>query len=179
MTGWPSRVSLVTQSFAPRIVVVGMGSEWRRDDGIGPAVVRRVTERSAPAVLAECHLVVPAEDPLDLLGHWDGAELAVVVDATRSGLATGTISLIELEEPMAKEEASAGGHGLSSTHGMGLAGALRLARAVDRAPARTVVIGIEGEDFSQGSGLSPAVAAAVDRAATTVVDLVERALGCA
>jgi Ni,Fe-hydrogenase maturation factor len=42
-----------------------------------------------------------------------------------------------------------------------------------------VVVGVEGEDFREGSELSPAVAAAVDRAATSVLELVEEALKCA
>jgi hydrogenase maturation protease len=121
---------------------------------------------------------------LDLLGHWDGADLAVVVDAMRSGLAPGTISRIELEdrESMSPAESGSGhgsGLGRSSTHGIGLVGVLRLARAVQQAPARTVVLGVEGEDFHQGSELSAAVAAAVDKAATSVMELVKEALGCA
>lgn len=175
----------MTSPFAPPVVVVvGMGSEWRRDDGVGLAVARRVAEFTEARALPNCRVVAPLGDPLDLLGHWDGANLAVVVDATRSELAPGTISRIEFEDPDQVASAESGsdrgpGLGRSSTHGIGLVGVLRLARAVQQAPARTVVIGVEGEDFRQGSELSSAVVAAVDKAATCVLELVEEALKCA
>jgi hydrogenase maturation protease len=54
-----------------------------------------------------------------------------------------------------------------------VAGAFRLAQAVGNAPKRVVVVGIEGQDFGQGEGLSPAVARAVEDAARHVVELIE------
>jgi len=69
--------------------------------------------------------------------------------------------------------------GVTSTHGIGVAGVLRLARALDRAPRRVVVVGIEGEDFGRGTGLSPAVVAAVPAAVRRIVDLIEEVQACA
>ena len=51
----------------------------------------------------------------------------------------------------------------ASTHLIGLADALELARALGRLPPRVVVYGIEGHRFGVGDPVSPAVAAAVDR----------------
>ena len=65
-----------------------------------------------------------------------------------------------------------------STHGIGLAGVFRLARAVGAAPRRVVVVGIEGEDFAQGVGLSPAVEIALPDAVDKVLGLGGRALMC-
>ena len=67
----------------------------------------------------------------------------------------------------------------TSTHGISLAGVLRLARAVGRAPARVVVVGIEGDDFGKGTGLSPAVHAAVPVAVGKVLELIEEPQACA
>jgi hydrogenase maturation protease len=161
-----------------------MGTEWRRDDGVGLAVARRVSELKQLGSSVDCRVVAPLADPLDLLGYWEGAALAVVVDATRSDLVPGTISRIELGGSEPQEGAGSDSHsgpalGRSSTHGIGLVGALRLARVVNQAPARTVVVGVEGEDFGQGSGLSPSVAASVDKAAVCVLELVEEASKCA
>jgi hydrogenase maturation protease len=69
--------------------------------------------------------------------------------------------------------------GVTSTHGISLSGVLRLAQAVGRAPARVIVVGIEGEDFGKGPGLSPAVDAAVPLAVSKVVELIEEARKCA
>jgi hydrogenase maturation protease len=177
---------------APRAVVIGMGSEWRRDDGIGLAVAASVARRATGEAFANCHIVTRLADPLDLLAHWDGADLAVVVDATRSRLAPGTVSRMVLErlgdelvcergieDPSVARRAAGSGRAPSSTHGLGLAGVLRLARAVECAPARLVVVGVEGGDFGPGSELTPAVAAAIDEAAVSVIELVEQAFACA
>ncbi len=112
-----------------RVVVAGLGNEYRRDDAAGPLIAERAVTRAGRGTV-----VGPLADPLDLLGEWDGADLAVIVDAVRSGQVPGTLTTVELVGSPDGE--IPGGHrGASSTHGIGLAGVLRLARAVDRAPA--------------------------------------------
>ena len=149
-----------------------MGSEYRRDDGAGPAVVDRVVQHVARRGAdrgAEPLAVGPFGDPLDLLGPWDGASLAVVIDATRSGAPAGTVRVYDLDADVA---GAPGPTAPASTHGLGVLGALRLARAVGTAPARVLAVGIEGVDFGQGVGLSPAVARAVPVAARRVLELI-------
>ena len=58
----------------------------------------------------------------------------------------------------------------SSTHSFGVAEAVELARALGRLPARVVVFGIEGRDFTPGEGLSPDVDAAVDEVVRRVTE---------
>ncbi|MGO9197729.1 MAG: hydrogenase maturation protease [Acidimicrobiales bacterium] len=156
-----------------RIVVAGIGNEYRRDDGVGPLVAARAVEEIGTA-----RNVGPLVDPLDLLGHWDGADLAVVIDAVHSGTAPGNICVVDLEPAGAERDASDRRAGATSTHGIGLPGVWRLARAIDRAPSRVVIVGIEGEDFGSGSGLSPAVERAVPRAVHQVVDLIREVRVC-
>ncbi len=79
-----------------RIVVAGIGNDVRRDDGAGTAVVRDVAARLGSHAAGTLTCVAPLGEPLDLLGVWDDCELAVVVDATRSGAAPGSIRLLEL-----------------------------------------------------------------------------------
>ena len=142
------------------VVVAGFGTEYRRDDGVGAAVAARLAGR--PGITD----IGPVADPLDLLGRWDDADLAVVVDALRSGAAPGTLRTVELPDGAPAPAAA------TSTHGIGLAGVVRLARAVGRAPGRVVVVGIEGADFGQGTGLTPAVSAAVPDAVTEVLRII-------
>lgn len=163
----------------PRIVVAGLGSVDRRDDGAGPIVASLAT-RSSSAV----ENVGPLADPLDLLGLWDGADLAVVIDAVRSGAPPGTVRLVELGgdgvgEPVEAGRGDAhGGSRTTSTHGIGLAGVLRLARSLGRAPRRLVVVGIEGTAFGFGEGLSPAVEAALPGALRCVAEVIEEVATC-
>jgi len=75
-----------------RAVVVGLGNAYRGDDGVGPAVAalvaRTLTRSDGTGTSAADGLTVDVlaglPDPMDLLGRWDDAELAVVVDAARA-----------------------------------------------------------------------------------------------
>jgi hydrogenase maturation protease len=180
----------MTRLDAPRgvgtVVIAGLGSEHRHDDGVGPIV----SEQAARVSGARC--VGPVVDPLDLLGRWDDADLAVVVDAIHSGSEPGTIRVMPLVPPDGRAGARpaasrrhdpsaqpTGRERATSSHGVDVVGVHRLATAVGRAPARVVVVGIEGEDFSPGIGLSPRVEAAVPRAVHEVVTLVGEATSCA
>jgi hydrogenase maturation protease len=150
---------------ARRVVVAGMGNEYRRDDGAGPAVAGRVAARLEAVVD-----LGPLADPLDLLGRWDDADLAVVVDAVRTGAPPGTVAVVDLDEVAGRPVAGAP---VTSSHGIGLDRVLRLARAVGNGPRRVLVVGVEGDDFGDGLGLTPAVARAVDDAARRVAELIE------
>lgn len=145
------------------VVVAGLGSEYRRDDGAGLAVAHRIA-----MLVPSVGDVGPLGEPLDLLGRWDNAELVVVIDTVRSGAVSGTVTIIDL----ADDGVSVEGNGPTmSTHGIGLIGALRIAHAIDRAPSRVVVVAIEGADFGLGVGLSPTVERAVTDATEQVLDL--------
>lgn len=146
-----------------RVVVAGIGNEYRSDDGAGPAVANYVASR-APGVV-ESRVV---SEPLDLLGTWDEADLAVVVDATRSGSEPGTVQVVDLGDG----EDTGAYLGTVSTHGLDLARVLRLARAIGRAPVRVVVVGVEGANFEDGPDLSAAVNGAVREAGDLVLELV-------
>jgi hydrogenase maturation protease len=61
-------------------VVIGVGNEFRRDDGAGPAVIARLRGLVPPGV----DLVVTDGEPTRLIEAWTGAALAVVVDAVRA-----------------------------------------------------------------------------------------------
>jgi hydrogenase maturation protease len=152
-----------------RVVLAGIGSPYRRDDAVGQLVVERVA--SLDIGVAD---IGPISEPLDLLGLWDGADLAVIVDAVRSGRPPGTVTHLELEPAdRAATPGEAAEEQVASTHGIGLAGVVRLAQAVGNAPRRVVLVGIEGQDFGQGIGLSPAVAEALPEAVSRVLHLLE------
>ena len=158
---------------AHHVVVAGLGSEYRRDDGAGPAAVSLVVQQ-CPGVT----VVGPLDDPLDLLGLWDGAALAVVVDAVSSGSPPGTVQVVELDPAGPGLTRQQGASATNSTHGIGLAGVYRLARAIERAPSRVVVVGIEGSDFGQGMGLSQGVEVGVEHAAYHVVEMIREVSRC-
>ncbi len=150
-----------------RMAVAGLGSSDRCDDGAGPAFAALLAERiGAPDI-------GPIADPLDLLGRIDDLELLVLGDATRSGVPIGQVTIVHLG---ARELAAYGGDNSAptSTHGMGALRTLQLAAALEQGPAHSILVGIEGADFSFGSRLSPAVRRGVETAAMIVGELVSR-----
>ncbi|ARZ66700.1 hydrogenase maturation protease [Streptomyces albireticuli] len=140
-----------------RITVIGVGNAFRRDDGAGPAVVARLRERTAHGGLpAGIRLVCCDGEPGRLIGLWEDAGLAVVVDAAHAHPGhPGRIHRLELDGCAAWQA------GTASSHGLGLGEAVELARALDRMPRRLLVYAVEGADGSLGTGLTSAVAAAV------------------
>jgi hydrogenase maturation protease len=107
-------------------------------------------------------------DAVALVSAWEGADLAVLVDAVVSGGKPGTIYRFDGAHRLPARFFRA-----ASSHVLGLAEALELARALDRLPPRVLVVGVEAGDVSMGDGLSEAVASAVPRAADLMLELVD------
>ena len=140
-----------------RVVVAGLGNDYRGDDGAGPAVARLVAASTGAVDIG------PIAEPLDLLGKWDGACVAVLVDAMRTGAPPGTVCVVDIETESSRQT--------TSTHAIGLGRVVRLASVLGTGPRRVVVLGVEGADFADGQGLSDAVVRAVPRAAATAAEL--------
>ncbi len=145
---------------ADRVVVIGVGNEFRRDDGAGPQLVTRLRHHVLPGV----ELLVSDGDPAELIGAWDGAALAIVVDAVLIRPAVpGRVHRLVLDRDRPAPE------GPVSSHGLGLGEAIGLARVLGRMPDRLIVHAVEVADVSRGTGLTPAVAAATAELAAAVL----------
>lgn len=144
-----------------RAVVIGVGNPFRRDDGAGPEVASRVR-----AILPGVEVVELDGDPAGLMDTWEGADIAVVVDAVRSpGCTPGDIHRVAVGE----SDRLAGPERVSS-HRLGPGDAVDLARALDRLPGRLVLYGVEAASFDFGQGLTPAVEASIPLLVERVVD---------
>jgi hydrogenase maturation protease len=138
----------------PVDLVVGVGTE-RGDDAAGLLVARALRASRHPAAVAEL-----AGDLTRLIDLWQPTDRVAVVDAVRSGAPAGTVHVLD-----ATANPLPAGLAAASTHGLGLGTAIELARGLGRLPARLVVYGIEGSRWTEGTGVSPEVSAAVDRVA--------------
>lgn len=145
-----------------RVVVLAVGNRWRSDDSVGAAVADALRDQVTGFDLIELD-----GETARLVDAWDGADVAVVVDAVRTGAPPGTVHRFE-----AGDLAAAPVLPPASSHGLGVQQAVALGRAVGRMPRRLVIVGVEAADFGHGVCLSPAVAAAVEPAARVVVELV-------
>lgn len=149
----------------PRIVVIGVGNAIRGDDGAGLAVAEEVRNRAADAV----DVRVCEEEPSRLIDALGDADVAFIVDAVSTGASGGSVHRFD-----ASDKAIPARELRSSTHALGIAETLELARALGRLPRRTVVFGVEGLDFTAHEGLTPAVADGVVHAAAAVLKEVAR-----
>jgi hydrogenase maturation protease len=145
-------------------VVVGIGNAFRGDDGVGLRVVEALRGRAGSGV----RIVACEEEPSRLIDAWDGATATVIVDAVASGGTPGAIHRFD-----ASEEPIPTGEFRSSTHAFSLGETIEVARALGRLPARVIVYGIEGSDFTAGNELTDAVATAIDGVAAAVLEDVE------
>jgi hydrogenase maturation protease len=131
------------------MIVIGVGNEFRHDDGVGLIAARRLREEGVAA--EELHL-----DVAMLMERWNGAEGVILLDAVSSGAAAGTIHHVDVSVSRAPAKFFS-----SSTHGIGLPEAIEISRLFGTLPRQLLIIGVEGEDFSTGVGLSVAVKAAL------------------
>jgi hydrogenase maturation protease len=146
--------------------VIGVGRHERGDDAAGRLVARRLRERLGPdADVQECE-----GGAAELMDAWRGARQVVVVDAACSGARPGTLHRFDGADgpPPAIFRAA-------STHALGVAEAVALARALGELPAALVVYGIEGARFEPGAPPSPEVAAAVEALAARLGAEIEAA----
>jgi hydrogenase maturation protease len=139
-----------------RRVVLGIGNPDRGDDGAGPAVVRRLRG----LLTDETELVEENGEAAALLARLEGAEAAFLVDACASGAPAGSVLRFDAAAAPLPQHT----FGLS-THGLGLAEAIELARALRQLPPSCIVYAIEGACFESGAPLTPAVSDAVTEVA--------------
>jgi hydrogenase maturation protease len=140
-------------------LVIGVGNEDRGDDAVGLLVASRLKPRADQ----DTKVIEWPGDAVSLMDLWKGADTMFIIDAAVSGVETGTIHRINVAaQPLPRDLLR------YSTHTFSVAEAIELARALGELPREVVIYGIEGESFTAGAALSPAV----ENAAREVEDLV-------
>ena len=143
-----------------RRLVLCVGNPDRGDDGVGRLVAGLLRGRVPDDV------VVAESDggAAEVLHHIAGAEHAVLVDAAVSGAPVGKVHRVDCSVGDGIPTT-----GAASSHGLGVAEAIALARALGCLPRHCLVYAVEAECFAPGDGVSPAVAAAAHEVADRVV----------
>jgi hydrogenase maturation protease len=147
-------------------VIIGVGNEYRSDDGAGLAVARRLRALFPTGI----RIVEQSGEGAALIQAWQGSAWAIVVDAVRSGAPPGTIHRLD-----ARTAPVPTGFFHYSTHAFSVAEAVELARSLDQLPPRLIVYGIEGENFAAGVGLTSSVEQAVGAAVERIAEEVRAA----
>jgi len=140
------------------VVIIGCGNLLRRDDGVGPLLIRRLWDLGPPPGV---RLADGGTAGMDVAFQIDGATELIIVDACRTGAAPGTVFEVPGEELETPPVTAMNLHDFRWQH------ALAFGRWLlkDRFPERVTVFLVEAETLEPGIGLSPAVEQAVERLA--------------
>ena len=143
----------------PRQLLIGVGNPDRGDDGAG----RRVAQTLAGELPGDIEVLQLSGEAAELVSQLQGAQAVILVDASSSGAPAGTVQRFDVvAEPLPRELFAV------STHGVGVADAIELARALGDLPAVCIVYAIEAKCFDAGEPLSAPVTAALPEVAARV-----------
>jgi hydrogenase maturation protease len=131
--------------------VVGLGSSLGSDDGIGLALVRALSQEND--FMGRCVLLEGADSATIASSLIEWRRPTVIIDAANMHLAPGEFRFFEDREPSAILKTSS-----VSTHGIGLAEGLEIARALGF-DQQVYIFGVQPFDLSPGQNLSPGMAA--------------------
>ena len=145
----------------PRLVVFGWGNESRGDDGLGPALVRRIEAVGWPHVTVIEDFQLQLEHAVDL----EGADIALFVDAS-----------VAAPHPFAFTETGPR-QGLTHTsHALSPEAVLDVfTRVMGCRPPPAFVLGVRGDAFDLGTGLADAAVERLEAAWVFLRPLIETA----
>ncbi len=133
--------------------IIGCGREFRGDDALGLYVARRLK-----SLHPEWDIQETDTEGFSLLELWRGVDLVLLIDVVLSGNPPGTLFRWEAHRcPLPRD------YRQSSSHGLGLAETIELARVLGQMPSQVIIVGLEGKQFEMGAPLSPEVLANLEK----------------
>ena len=148
-----------------RGLVLGVGNLLLKDEGVGVHVARavaRAAETPGGALPMGTRVVDGGTLGLDLLPLLDESDAIIIIDAAHLHREPGTVAVLRGEE-LASVIA---GH--LSTHQVGIADLLAVARLAGSLPERVSLVAIEPAEIGPGLELTPDVAARLSAAVEIV-----------
>jgi hydrogenase maturation protease len=131
-------------------LVIGVGNEFRHDDGVGLVVAAAVAERKLPGV----EVMTAIGEPGAILDAWTGVSVVIAVDAAMG--TSGNSGTVRRWTPGEDAETV-----VVSSHALGLPQTYALGQAIGQIPDKLVVFTVDIDDVSHGVGLTATVANAV------------------
>ncbi|MBF0494016.1 MAG: hydrogenase maturation protease [Candidatus Omnitrophica bacterium] len=147
---------------SPEIIIIGVGSILRGDDGVGPRVIDELEKQNLPK-----NVLLHSGDicGLDLLKVFPGHDRVIIIDAARMGMPAGTVKIFNFTEIKKSDFKN-----IYSTHGMSLLETLTLGHELGVDP-EIIVIGVEPLSTDPALALSPAIKAIIP-------DLIDKIKNC-
>lgn len=152
-----------------KILIVGVGNELLRDEGLGVHVARSLLAMK-PSLPPHVDVLEAGTSLLDVLPRMPLYSRVIIVDAVRAGKRAGGLHRIETTDEFTESFES----GASvSLHEMGVVEALRVASMLGLKPKKLLIVGAEPENIEPGTELSPRL----DRAARKIISMLLSEIG--
>jgi hydrogenase maturation protease len=126
-----------------KVLVLGVGNPYRRDDGIGNEVIKVLSEQKISGFDLK-----DVGDGLSILEIIEPYQKVIIIDACEMAESPGTVKVFSPEEAIIKIKNDA-----LSTHGIGLAEVLHLIKALE-IKIDLKIIGVQPKEIGFGEGLS-------------------------
>jgi hydrogenase maturation protease len=136
-----------------RTLLLGIGNPFRRDDGIGPAVIKRLQSEQT---LEGVDLLDGGTDGLALIDVIQEYAKVLIIDAVDMGMGPGEVKTFSPEDAKLTIKTDA-----LSTHGFGLAEVITLMRKLEM-NTDLRMIGVQAKDVSFGEGMSPEISSKIE-----------------
>jgi hydrogenase maturation protease len=149
------------------ILILGVGNILQTDDGVGVHVIDQMAGLSFPD---EVELFDGGTAGLDLLSIIENRDQLIVIDAVDGGMKPGTIFRFTPDDIACQQNP------IHSLHQIGLIEALRLAKLNDRAPEKTLIIGVQPGEIDWGIALSRPLRKRLPKIITIVKDEIAKSL---
>ncbi len=134
------------------ILIIGVGNEYRSDDGLGVCIARELARRVGPDV----RCVEASGEGTSLIAAWRDVAHVFLVDAVSSKAPVGTLHRVDAVRDNIPKKMFA-----SSSHQFGVAEAVAMSKELNQLPETLILYGIEAESFEPGVGLSELVVRSV------------------
>ncbi len=149
----------------PPFLVLGLGNTLLGDDGVGPALIDRLSQEDN-RWSDRLEFLDGGTQGLALLGHLSGREAVIIVDALAMGRPPGTTRILNVSEVFQIGVRRAG-----TSHEGNVGELLAVAELLDELPDQVFVVGIEPQNMATGYGLSMSARNALPAAANLVREL--------
>jgi hydrogenase maturation protease len=146
-----------------KVLIIGIGNEFRSDDGAGIICARKIKER----VNSNASVIENNGDGAILIESWEGFDNVILVDSISSGAIPGTIHKFDgIKDEFPNENT------IHSSHLFSVADAIKTSKIMNKLPGNLVIYGIEGKSYKLGSKISSEVNKAIEK----LVKVIEKEL---
>jgi hydrogenase maturation protease len=142
-----------------KVLIVGIGNEFRSDDGAGIVCARKLNEK----LNSNIRVIENDGDGASLIESWKGFDKVILIDSVSIGSKPGTIHNIEAAKTEFPKQNS-----VHSSHLFSVAEAIETAKVLNKLPEKLIVYGIEGKSYELGSKISDEVNSAIEKLVTEI-----------